>query len=112
MYVCIFKFFSTGPAAKQNPCTEIKKGIYYNGDSGSAIPNVASVEDCMSKCNADSTCVGWSYASSSLKCWTQTSIKDPVNSAQYTGGSCVSKSSKQVVCRCFILLGSSSLFYV
>ncbi|CAF1308836.1 unnamed protein product [Adineta ricciae] len=74
-------------------CTENLPNMYYLGNSGSAITNVATIGDCMKLCDADSTCMGWSYSSQSKSCWPQTTVYGKISDSQYMGGSCIKKQS-------------------
>ncbi|CAF1361986.1 unnamed protein product [Adineta steineri] len=78
-----------GPAAKGPHCTEVINGAYYNGDDGPAINNVATYQDCLSRCDASATCLAWSYRASDNTCWLQTTAYGKVTDGQYTTGSCI-----------------------
>ncbi|CAF1549273.1 unnamed protein product, partial [Adineta steineri] len=78
-----------GPAAKETACTEVLSGCYYYGNNGPTIKQVATYQDCMSKCDASATCMAWQYRASSQICQLLTTIQYNITDGQYITGSCI-----------------------
>ncbi|CAF4158003.1 unnamed protein product, partial [Adineta steineri] len=80
------------PAAKEKPCTEVLLGFYYSGtNNGSAIKQVATYQDCMSKCDASATCMAWKYQTSDKTCQLQTIAAGKNTDGKFIAGSCIKK---------------------
>ncbi|CAF1371936.1 unnamed protein product [Adineta steineri] len=80
-----------GPAAKETHCTEVINGGAYNGNAGAVISQVATYQDCMSRCDASATCMAWSYAASYSMCVLQITAYGRVIDNLAIGGSCIKK---------------------
>ncbi|CAF1012137.1 unnamed protein product [Adineta steineri] len=83
-----------GPAAKETHCTDVIISSYYNGDSGPAITQVATYQDCMRRCDASATCLAWRHRASDNTCWLQTTAYEKITDGQYTSGSCIKQQTQ------------------
>ncbi|CAF1011591.1 unnamed protein product [Adineta steineri] len=78
-----------GPAAKETHCTEVINGSYYKGTYGPAIRQVATYQDCMSRCDALATCFAWRHRAFDNTCWPLSTAYGLISDKQYTTGSCI-----------------------
>ncbi|CAF0904065.1 unnamed protein product [Adineta steineri] len=85
--------------ATPKKCKEIKSRVYYTGDYGPAINNLATYQDCMSLCEKDSKCYGWAFGNTTNKCVLQTSLNTIYGDKNTMSGSCLSPAAKEKPCK-------------
>ncbi|CAF1196039.1 unnamed protein product [Adineta steineri] len=78
-----------GPAAKETHCTEVISNSSYIGTRDRTLRQVATYQDCISRCDASTICMGWAYRASDRTCQLLTTISYTIPDEQYTTGSCI-----------------------